>query len=770
MHVPSLPEPRNSSTQGGEKGDVLDPRPQAWPIAPVHSSLDWEEHSADGGDALPPALTSSVSPLPLLQALRRNWLRAGLAGLFLAIMTGSLVWFLRPDKYTAFALLQIASVEPKILQDALRQETDNAKQYQRTQVELIKARHVIQAALKQDEIRKLALVQQQASPVDWLVKELKAELVENTDILRLSLSSRQHQGELAALVNALLDAYMIEIVKREQVSQLALLNDMEKIHASSQNKLRAQRESLRRLAETLKTGDSQVLTIKQKNLLEEYAALKRELSGLQARLRDCQVKLATSRLKPESGEGNPASLHAGVGTSMDTFIDREVEHDSLVQKQREAVLKAEEKLADIGRVSHTNTTPYLEAKHRLDTELLALKKVRDERRAGLAEQFHKSLEADRAAHSQLTQAEMKILEKQRDDLKGDLASLGREVDGIGIKSVDLELKRNEIDEAESVLRALRKEKERLQVELQATAKRRISVLTPAEEAAVLNPKARLLETLGGAFAALFLGLGIVSYREFRTRRLYTPAEVSHGLRLRIMGTLPALSFRRGALLSEQGDGEWNRIFFESIDFTRTLLMQGRPANGTFLLMVSSACSGEGKTTLASCLAASLARAQYRTLLIDCDLRNPCLHRLFSVRRTPGICEVLINTSSIEESVCPTPIAQLDLLPAGQYAMEAAAALAQGKLQSIYQQLRGRYDFLVVDSSPLLAVPDALMIGQGADGVVFSMQAGVSAAPHVYAAYERLREMGMPFIGVVLSGVRDKTLYSHNREYLVKAKQ
>jgi receptor protein-tyrosine kinase len=77
---------------------------------------------------------------------------------------------------------------------------------------------------------------------------------------------------------------------------------------------------------------------------------------------------------------------------------------------------------------------------------------------------------------------------------------------------------------------------------------------------------------------------------------------------------------------------------------------------------------------------------------------------------------------------------------------------------------------VVDSSPLLAVPDALMIGQGADGIVFSIQAGVSAAPHVYSAYERLREMGMPFIGAVLSEVRDKALYSHNREYLVKAKQ
>jgi polysaccharide biosynthesis transport protein len=237
-----------------------------------------------------------------------------------------------------------------------------------------------------------------------------------------------------------------------------------------------------------------------------------------------------------------------------------------------------------------------------------------------------------------------------------------------------------------------------------------------------------------------------------------------------MGTLPAVSFRRRALVPEKAGGEWDRIFVESIDCARTLLMQGRPAGGSYLVMVSSACSGEGKTTLASCLTASLARAGCRTLLVDCDLRNPCLHRLLNEKRTPGICELLSNTSSIDEAVRQTPIDRFDLLPAGQYSAESAAALAQGKLQGIFQQLKERYDFIVVDSSPLLAVPDALMIGQGADGVVFSIQAGVSAAHHVYEAHKRLGDLGIPFIGVVLSGVRDKTLYTHNREYLGKTNQ
>jgi Mrp family chromosome partitioning ATPase len=74
----------------------------------------------------------------------------------------------------------------------------------------------------------------------------------------------------------------------------------------------------------------------------------------------------------------------------------------------------------------------------------------------------------------------------------------------------------------------------------------------------------------------------------------------------------------------------------------------------------------------------------------------------------------------------------------------------------------------VDSSPVLAVPDALMLGQDADAVLFSVRPGVSEAPHVYAAYERVRELGLPFLGAVVNGVRDRALYAHNYNYLAKS--
>jgi capsular exopolysaccharide synthesis family protein len=212
---------------------------------------------------------------------------------------------------------------------------------------------------------------------------------------------------------------------------------------------------------------------------------------------------------------------------------------------------------------------------------------------------------------------------------------------------------------------------------------------------------------------------------------------------------------------------WNRLLVESIDSVRTMLLQRRVVGETSLLMIASACSGEGKTTLAGHLAASLARAGCRTLLVDCDLRNPSLHKLMSVSRTPGIGEVLSGKARAEEALNATAVEQLSFLPAGMFSEEAATALAQGALHEAFERLRGDFDFILVDSSPVLAVPDALMVGKSVDGVVFSIRPGVSEAPLVYAAYERLQDLGLPFAGAVVNGVADRSSYANNYQYLVK---
>jgi capsular exopolysaccharide synthesis family protein len=171
-------------------------------------------------------------------------------------------------------------------------------------------------------------------------------------------------------------------------------------------------------------------------------------------------------------------------------------------------------------------------------------------------------------------------------------------------------------------------------------------------------------------------------------------------------------------------------------------------------MVTSAVAGEGKTSLSSHLAVSLARAGFRTLLIDGDLRRPRLHELFDLEDGPGLNEVLRGEAAAGDVVRPTSVAKLALVPAGAWDGGSTEALAQGGLEAVFAGLKEQYDFLVVDSSPVLPVVDSLLIGQHVDAAIFAILRDVSRAPAVYAAYERLGSCGIRVLGAVINGTRE----------------
>jgi capsular exopolysaccharide synthesis family protein len=172
-------------------------------------------------------------------------------------------------------------------------------------------------------------------------------------------------------------------------------------------------------------------------------------------------------------------------------------------------------------------------------------------------------------------------------------------------------------------------------------------------------------------------------------------------------------------------------------------------------MVTSAASGEGKTSLATHLAASLARAGRKTLLLDGDLRKPAAHRIFDLPAGPGLCEILRGEVEVGAAVRDVPAAGLAVLPAGEYCPEAIRRLARDGIQPLLEALRQEYEFIVIDSSPVLPVADALLMAQHVDGVLLSLFHEVSRLPKVYAACQRLSLMGVPILGVVVNGTHEE---------------
>jgi succinoglycan biosynthesis transport protein ExoP len=168
-------------------------------------------------------------------------------------------------------------------------------------------------------------------------------------------------------------------------------------------------------------------------------------------------------------------------------------------------------------------------------------------------------------------------------------------------------------------------------------------------------------------------------------------------------------------------------------------------------MVTSAVEGEGKTTLAGHLASSLARAGRKTLLVDADLRQPAVHQLFELPLQPGFSEVLLGEVEVADSVQATTLDGLSVVTAGQWDRDVILSLARDGVEGIFEKLREEFDFIIVDSHPVLPATDSLLIGQQSDAVILSVMQRVSQMPRVYGAAQRLTALKIRVLGAVVNG-------------------
>ena len=221
----------------------------------------------------------------------------------------------------------------------------------------------------------------------------------------------------------------------------------------------------------------------------------------------------------------------------------------------------------------------------------------------------------------------------------------------------------------------------------------------------------------------------------------------------------ALNLQRH-LVSPDGENELEGTpVMESIDAIRTRLLHEANTRSTRVVMITSAGHGEGKTTLAAALATSLARAGRKTLLLDGDLRRPTVHELFEIPMQPGLSEVLLAEVEVSEAAQEMPQDNLSVIPAGQWDREVLLALSRDGLEGIFERLGEEFDFILIDSHPVLAATDSLLIGRHVDAVILSVLREVSQMPRVYAAQQQLTGLGIRVLGAVVSGIHEEEVFS-----------
>ncbi len=275
---------------------------------------------------------------------------------------------------------------------------------------------------------------------------------------------------------------------------------------------------------------------------------------------------------------------------------------------------------------------------------------------------------------------------------------------------------------------------------------------------------RKLIVISGAMLGLLAGLAAVLLRKNFGGAVDDPLRVEALLGARVVAaSIPhsvgqAELARRGEragksqllALDQPGDGA-----IEALRSFRASLRFSMPHFHNNVIMFAGPTSGMGKSFISANFAAVLAAGGKRVLLVDGDLRNGCLHQLFGVARGQGLSEAASGAVPPGQALVRSVVPNLDLMTTGSLAGRQSEPLLQVDIGAMLELLRGHYDLVLIDSPPVLALSDALVIGSHAGAVFLVVRAGVSTAREIAEAVKRLNQAGIAPAGIVFNDVKPR---------------
>jgi len=310
-------------------------------------------------------------------------------------------------------------------------------------------------------------------------------------------------------------------------------------------------------------------------------------------------------------------------------------------------------------------------------------------------------------------------------------------------------------------------------EFAVTRERRNSSVRIVDAAEV--PKVALAETVRknlryGALGAFFLGLCVAFCLEYFDSHVKTPEQIKTELGLPFLGLVPLVNAREvvGSPLVGADVNDRAGIppgFGESFRKLRTNVRLSIPDDHTQPLLITSAGMGEGKTVVASNLATTLALSNQRVLLIDADLRRPRLHRVFELPQEPGLSNLLVGEVVASQVVQKTNIPGLLVLTSGTVPPNPSELLESKRFKDFLSQLSQHFDWVLIDSPPVLPVTDAMVLSQIVAGVVLVVSADATPLQAARTAVDQLDVARARILGAVLNRVDlERRAYYYAQHY------
>ncbi len=726
-----------------------------------------------------PLLNSSEPAIDLVQLALRNIFLLMLAGIIGGAM-GVGVYKLLGPKYVAESKILVKLKNPMPIQTDGKQIVVGERS---AHVEIIRSPRVVERAVRDSNLGELPSLAGSDDPGQDIVEGLKITRVAGEDhhqlnILGLQYTSKKKE-DAKIILNAVIKAYdeYLKDDAKDNYNELSLL--LRKINEELKPRLQEKIDEYQKFRETAPliwkappgadAGPNDVMNIHQQRV----------------------QAIATERVKVEL-------LRQEVASRVYTLNDAIKRGES-----REALLLLVKTFLQKDQQSNTQTVVTGESqKQQLDSQLLPL--ILEEQQ--LLERFdvhHPSVKNVRERmvrvenYYRLQGVELPTLEKSEDGTDKPVA-----VDPVQTYLTALsqqeQVLTNRLEELEKLFQAstqkakdfsrFEAEDQILSDELKRIKSIHDIVVNRIEELTLVRDKGynlqqisparaesdikRIIKILGGCLIfVVSSAYGLLFLREMRDTSLRSLTDLQNLTSVPILGALPAIGNPTKNLEAARQTGLAPMLYYyhdpgspeaEACRSVRsTFFVRTGDANAR-IVQFTSAEPGDGKTTCIANLAISIAQAGKKVLLIDADLRRPMVHRLFGLREEVGLSETLTGEVDLKDAVQRTYIENLTILTAGVIPPKPAELLSSAKLHYLLGEAAREYDFVLIDSPPVLAVSDPFILAQSVDAVMLVVRMHKNRRPSIKRALEQFESHEIDLLGTIANGMQGKS-----GEYLYK---
>ena len=261
---------------------------------------------------------------------------------------------------------------------------------------------------------------------------------------------------------------------------------------------------------------------------------------------------------------------------------------------------------------------------------------------------------------------------------------------------------------------------------------------------------------------LFGGVFLAFFAEYFDNTIKTDADIERISHLPVIGKIPISKTSPKKLINDMStDGV---AFSEAFRYISTSIQFSNTSRLPKQILVTSPMAQEGKSTISVSIAKSLTSAQKKGIIIDADLRRPDIHTLFNLDNSIGLSSFLDGSSEFNGLIKKSPYPGLDVITAGPIPSNPSDLLNSSRIKELIDAMSAAYDYIIIDSAPVLGMSDSLILSTITDCVILVVKANNTPVDALIQTNKALMNINANTVGVILNGVDVKSGYSYSSYY------